>query len=117
MAEKDLLLGALKVFSFFDGAADIKFSYNFKCTEYDELINKYNLLNVIGNGSTLEKVIRLMEWCSQNVLHNRGTKNVEFLEKKFFKHSRLFISKRQRIWCILQITGNSIYRMLSCFRN
>ena len=81
MAEKDLLLGALRVFSFFDGATDIKFSYNFKCPEYDELINKYNLLNVIGNGSTLEKVIRLMEWCSQNVLHNGGTKDVEFLEK------------------------------------
>ncbi len=81
MAEKDLLLGALKVFSVFDGATDIKFSYNFKCTEYDELISKYNLLNVIGNGSTLEKVIRLMEWCSQNVLHNGGTKDVEFLEK------------------------------------
>lgn len=81
MAELEILAGALKVFSIFVGDSEIKFSYNHECKEYEELINKYHLCEIAGTGTTIDKVLKLMDWCAANVLHNGGTKDVEFLDK------------------------------------
>ncbi len=80
MAEFDLLTGALKVFSQFDGKS-IDFTYDYSCKEYRQLIDQYHIDEVAGKGDTIDKVMNLMKWCSENVQHNNGTKDVEFLEK------------------------------------
>ena len=45
------------------------FSYNFNAPEYEYLKTKYRIDEVAGNGSELEKTLRLLQWCSNNVLH------------------------------------------------
>lgn len=42
---------------------------------------KYRIDKVAGNGSELDKALNLMQWCLENVLHNGGTKDVEFIPK------------------------------------
>ena len=80
----DLYTGALRVFRDFDSNRNIDdciFSYDFNAPEYEKLKTKYRIDEVAGTGSELEKALRLMEWCSNNVLHNGGTKDVEFIPK------------------------------------
>lgn len=60
---------------------DCAFSYDFHAQGYEKLKNQYHIEDVAGNGTELEKALRLMTWCSQNVLHNGGTKDVEFVPK------------------------------------
>ena len=76
--------GALRVFNSFDAEcniASVDFTYIFDAPEYKELISKYHIDEVAGNGSELDKALNLMKWCSENVLHNGGTKDVEFVPK------------------------------------
>ena len=76
--------GALRVFHDFresDNNKDYSFSYDFASPKYEYLKRKYHIDTVAGNGSELEKSLRLLRWCSQNVLHNGGTKDVEFIPK------------------------------------
>lgn len=80
--EYTLLSGALAVFDNFCGNnSQIDFSYDFQAKEFIELKERYRIQEVAGNGSEIEKVINLLQWCNQNVLHNGGTKDVEFIPK------------------------------------
>ena len=81
----DLYTGALRVFHDFsasnDNIEDYSFSYDLTSPQYEYLKSKYHIDSVAGNGSELEKALKLLKWCSQNVLHNGGTKDVEFIPK------------------------------------
>lgn len=77
-----LLIGALKTFHDFTGDNVKKdFIYNHCATGFSELLSKYPVQEVAGNGDTIEKALNLLSWCSENVLHNGGTKDVEFIPK------------------------------------
>lgn len=76
--------GALRAFNNFDAKcnnASADFTYIFDAPEYKKLISKYHIDEVAGNGSELDKALNLMKWCAENVLHNGGTKDVEFVPK------------------------------------
>ncbi len=75
--------GALRVFHDFNSSnnEDFSFSYDFVSPHYEYLKSKYHIDTVAGNGSELEKALRLLRWCFKNVLHNGGTKDVEFIPK------------------------------------
>lgn len=75
-------IGALRVFNNFSCQTDeYAFSYDYNAPEYEKLLMKYRIDKVAGNGSELDKALNLMRWCSENVLHNGGTKDVEFIPK------------------------------------
>ncbi len=75
-------IGALRVFNDFSCQTDeYAFSYDYNAPEYDNLRMKYRIDKVAGNGSELDKALNLMQWCSENILHNGGTKDVEFIPK------------------------------------
>ena len=75
-------IGALRVFNDFSCQTnEYAFSYDYNAPEYDNLRMKYRIDKVAGNGSELDKALNLMQWCSENVLHNGGTKDVEFIPK------------------------------------
>ncbi len=77
-----LYTGALRVFHDFSHNFDnYPFSYDFNAPEFAVLRDKYKIEDVAGNGSELEKALNLMYWCHENVLHNGGTKDVEFIPK------------------------------------
>lgn len=77
-----LLTGALKVFKDFslsNFALDCQ--YDFRNVNFQILKEKYNITQVAGNGDELSKVLNLLRWCCDNVLHNGGSKDVEFIPK------------------------------------
>lgn len=77
-----LLIGALKTFhDFGEGNTVCRFTYDYAAPEFSELLSKYPIREVAGNGNELEKALNLLSWCHQNVLHNGGTKDVEFIPK------------------------------------
>lgn len=76
-----LLIGALNVFNDFNGNNKIDFLYDYKAIRFKELKSKYKIIDVAGNGSETDKVLNLLKWCNENVLHNGGTKDVEFIPK------------------------------------
>jgi len=77
-----LLIGALKTFDdFTESNVKCEFFYNFKSPEFSQLISKYHIDEVAGKGTEIEKAVNLLKWCSENVLHNGGTKDVEFVPK------------------------------------
>ncbi|HPY97817.1 MAG TPA: transglutaminase-like domain-containing protein [Clostridia bacterium] len=77
--------GALRVFRDFTynscNTGSCTFSYDFNAPEYEKLKVKYRIEEVAGNGSELEKALNLLKWCSANILHNGGIKNVDFIPK------------------------------------
>ena len=78
----NLLIGALKSFNGFTGDnIKIDFVYDYDALGFSELLSKYPIEEVAGNGSEIEKALNLLSWCSENVLHNGGTKDVEFIPK------------------------------------
>ena len=80
--EYSLLTGALKVFDTFSGnGSKINFLYDYNDEKFDQLRSKYRINDIAGNGTELDKVLNLLKWCSINVLHNGGTKDVEFIPK------------------------------------
>ena len=82
--EYNIYTGALRVFHDFSSSNNLKdysFSYDFTSPKYEYLKSKYHIDTVAGSGSELEKALRLLRWCSENVLHNGGTKDVEFVPK------------------------------------
>lgn len=75
-------IGALRVFHDFNCQTnEYGFSYDYNASGYEKLRTKYKIDEVAGNGSELDKALNLMQWCSENVLHNGGTKDVEFIPK------------------------------------
>lgn len=81
MEEYNLYKKLLQQYDNFDGASDIAFEYDFDNNNFSDLISKYKIDKVAGDGSELDKVLNLMNWCSHNVLHNEGLKDVEFINK------------------------------------
>lgn len=81
-SDYNLLIGALKTFHDFTGN-DVKkdFTYNYDAPGFSELLSKYPVQEVAGSGSEIEKALNLLKWCSENVLHNNGEKDVEFIPK------------------------------------
>lgn len=83
MKFQDLLLtGALRVFRDFTHSnfyAD--FEYDFNNSNFEILKDKYNIVQIAGNGDELTKALNLLRWCCDNVLHNGGSKNVESVPK------------------------------------
>lgn len=80
-------IGALRVFNDFSCQTnEYAFSYDYNASGYEKLLTKYRIDKVAGNGSELDKALNLMKWCSENVLHNGGTKDVEFN----LKHQLIF---------------------------
>lgn len=80
--EYSLLAGALKVFDTFSGnSSKINFLYDYNAEKFDQLRSKYRINDIAGNGTEIDKVLKLLKWCSTNVLHNGGTKDVEFIPK------------------------------------
>jgi len=74
--------GALRVFDSFEvNTGEYEFSYDYKASGFERLKSKYRIDEVAGNGSELDKALNLMKWCSENVLHNSGTKDLEFIPK------------------------------------
>ncbi len=80
--EYRLLIGALKVFhDFTDNQTKRVFTYNYNAPGFSELLAKYPIQEVAGNGSEIEKALNLLNWCSKNVLHGGDAKDVEFIPK------------------------------------
>lgn len=75
-------IGAMRVFHDFNCQTnEYAFSYDYNASGYEKLRTKYRIDRIAGNGSELDKALNLMQWCSENVLHNGGTKDVEFIPK------------------------------------
>lgn len=80
--EYSLLVGALKVFDdFSESNSKIDFVYDYNNEKFNTLKSKYKISDIAGKGAEINKVLNLLKWCSQNVLHNGGTKDVEFIPK------------------------------------
>ena len=79
----NIYTGTLRTFNDFSYNTDGEhlFTYDFNAQGYEKLKERYPIEKVAGNGTELEKALRLMKWCSENVLHNGGTKDVEFIPK------------------------------------
>lgn len=81
-SDYNLLIGALKAFNDFTSDNVKKdFVYSYDAPGFSELLSKYPIQEIAGNGSEIEKALNLLSWCSENVLHNDGTKDVEFIPK------------------------------------
>lgn len=77
-----LLTGALRVFKDFSYSNfSFDFEYDFNKDNFKILKEKYNIEQVAGNGDELSKVLNLLRWCCDNVIHNGGSKDVEFIPK------------------------------------
>lgn len=77
-----LLTGSLKVFKDFSNSnCSLKFEYDNDNLNFQSLIKTYGLKEVAGNGDDISKVLNLLRWCCDHVLHNGGTKDVEFIPK------------------------------------
>ena len=78
-----LLTGALRVFNDFSHAniSDFYVEHDTKNESFNELRNRYKTNDVAGEGDDFTRICRLMTWVYDNVLHNGGTKDVDFLLK------------------------------------
>lgn len=77
-----ILTGALKVFKDFSKTnCSLEFEYDTENPNFQTLINKYEIDKVAGDGDDISRVLRLLRWCCDNVLHNGGKKDVEFIPK------------------------------------
>lgn len=77
-----LLTGALRVFhDFHSSTGNINIAYDFNHDMFNVLREKYNIEQVAGNGDELSKVLKLLRWCCDNVLHGGGAKDIEFIPK------------------------------------
>ena len=80
--EDSLLASVLKMSRHFSGnCKNVEFIYNFGAPGFSVLLDQYPIKEIAGNGSELEKVLNLLCWCSANVLHNGGIKDVDFIPK------------------------------------
>ena len=67
--QTDVYYGLLKMFDSFTGDT-IKFKYKFDNYNNIKLRNDYNLFEICGGGSSLEKSINLMKWLFSILIHN-----------------------------------------------
>ncbi|MDW7657723.1 MAG: transglutaminase-like domain-containing protein [Bacillota bacterium] len=84
MNDKYLLyIGALKVLDDFSESAypDFHISHNMKNANLQILKQKYNLDKITDISDDFSKTTLLMRWVHDNVLHNGGSKDVEFIPK------------------------------------
>jgi len=78
-----LYTGALRVFKDFSVSKcnDFVIEHDTVNSQYKILQDKYPVREVAGEGDDFSKVIRLMRWVHDHVLHNGGLKDVEFISK------------------------------------
>ena len=103
--EYALLAGALKTFHDFSGdSATCNFTYDHGAPGFSELLSKYPVREAAGNGNETQKALNLLNWCAQNVLHNGGTKDVEFIPKTSVDILNYAYQKGQEygVYCRLQ---------------
>lgn len=80
--EYSLLIGALRTLNVFsENSKQIEFTYNYCAPGFLDLLKNYSVQEIAGKGNELDKALNLLRWCSENVLHNGGTKDVEFIPK------------------------------------
>lgn len=80
--EYSLLIGALRTLNVFsENSEQIEFTYNYCAPGFSDLLKNYPVQEIAGKGNELDKALNLLRWCSENVLHNGGTKDVEFIPK------------------------------------
>ena len=65
----------LKRYPIFSKGEEIQFTYDFSCPEYQELLNKYPLKEIAGEGSEFERVLRLMGEYSGRLEHKSNYDN------------------------------------------
>lgn len=100
-----LLIGALKTFHDFSGDnTACTFTYDHTALGFSELLSEYPIREIAGNGSEIEKALNLLSWCHQNVLHNGGAKDVEFVRKTSLDILRYAYKKGREygVYCRLQ---------------
>lgn len=66
--------GLLKMFDSFT-ENDVKFVYKFDEENSIKLRDEYQLLDICGKGTVLEKSVRLMEWLFSNLIHDPNYAN------------------------------------------
>ncbi|MDR0287740.1 MAG: transglutaminase-like domain-containing protein [Clostridiales bacterium] len=78
-----LLIGALRVFDNFTvtNCQNFKVKHDTASPDFNILHSKYPIRDIAGDGTDFSKTIKLMRWVHDNVLHNGGTKDVEFVPK------------------------------------
>ena len=80
--EYSLLIGALRTLNVFsENSEQIEFTYNYCAPGFSDLLKNYPVQEIAGKGNELDKALNLLRQCSENVLHNGGTKDVEFIPK------------------------------------
>lgn len=77
-----LLIGALRTLNVFsENSEQIEFTYNYCAPGFSDLLKNYPVQEIAGKGNELDTALNLLRWCSENVLHKGGTKDVEFILK------------------------------------
>lgn len=80
--EYSLLIGALRTLNVFsENSGQIEFTYNYCAPGFSDLLKNYPVQEIAGKGNELDTALNLLRRCSENVLHNGGTKDVEFIPK------------------------------------
>jgi hypothetical protein len=76
-------IGALKVFNDFSYSNCKNFSirHDISNNQYLKLKEQYNIKEIAGNEDDFSKTTNMLRWVHDNVLHNGGTKDVEFIPK------------------------------------
>jgi hypothetical protein len=78
-----LYTGALRVFDDFssESCGEFVIEHDIVHPDFRTLHEKYPIREVAGRGDDFSKAINLMRWVYDNVLHNGGRKDVEFVPK------------------------------------
>lgn len=78
-----LLTGALRVFDDFSqvGCSDFAIEHDRTSPGLNTLRDAYSIEKVAGGGDGFSKATNIMRWVHGNVLHNGGTRDVEFVPK------------------------------------
>ncbi len=67
--------GILKQNMFFDKGTDVTFSYDFNNPDYQKLLDQYNIKAIAGEGTELERALRLMNEFAPRLTHKSDYKN------------------------------------------
>lgn len=106
--DKEYLLhtGALAVFDDFSQSecTDFQIEHDIANANYMLLQEKYPIVEIAGHGSDFEKATKLLRWVHDNVLHNGGLKDVDFIPKDSISILDYSFGKGQEfgVYCRLQ---------------
>jgi hypothetical protein len=76
-------IGALKVFDDFSysNCKNFAIEHDIPNNQYLTLKEKYNIEEIAGTGDDFSKAVNLLRWVHNNILHNGGATDVEFVPK------------------------------------